>query len=129
MCELSLFQTGSSRSPMNGSWRLGSEVEDCFDAFRGRDPFVVRAEQRRWSGIGLRSSQPSWVCRSLRRMTYAGPAPVCVIPQAAKWNKSNFCWVTFRCKQRRTILAASSDYAELSTTGSVLSPPRDHLDG
>jgi integrase len=25
ICELSLFQTGSSKSPMNGSWRLGSE--------------------------------------------------------------------------------------------------------
>ena len=28
-----------------------------------------------------------------------------------------------------TISAASSDYAELSTTGLVLSPPIDHLDG
>ena len=63
----------------------------------------------------VKESQPSWVCRSLRRMTYAGPAPVCVIPQAAKWNKSNFCWVTFQCKQRRSISAASSDCAELST--------------
>ena len=24
--------------------------------------------------------------------------PSGVIPQAANWNKSNFCWVTFQCK-------------------------------
>jgi site-specific recombinase XerD len=33
----------------------------------------------------------------------------------------------FGAKQRRSILAASSDCAELSTTGSVLSPPNDHF--
>jgi len=66
---------------------------------------------------------------SHRCRMHAGPAPVCVIPQAANWNKSNFCLVAFQCKQRSSISAASSDCTELSTTGSVLSPSRDHLDG
>ena len=29
---------------MNGSWQLASEVEDCFGAFRGREPFGGRGE-------------------------------------------------------------------------------------
>jgi hypothetical protein len=51
------------------------------------------------------------------------------MPQAVNWNKSSFCWATFRCKRRKSISAASSGYTELSTTGSVLSPRNDHLDG
>ena len=66
---------------------------------------------------------------SLRRMTYAGPAPVCVMPQAAKWNKSNFCWVTFRCKQRRSIFGCKQRLRGAVNDRIGIEPAQHHVDG
>src|SRR5580765_7202208 len=65
--------------------------------------------------LGVPKLAPHDLRRSCARLCHAA---------GGEMEQIQFLWVTFRCKQRRSILAASSDYAELSTTGSVLSLPR-----
>jgi hypothetical protein len=61
-------------------------------------------------------------------MTYADLHPFVSYRAGGELDKSNFCRVTFQCRQPSSILAGSSDSLELLTTESVLSPPNDHLD-
>jgi len=62
-------------------------------------------------------------------MTYADLHPSVSYRVGAELDKSNFCWVTFQCRQPSSILAGSRDSDELLTTGSILSPCDDQLDG
>jgi len=50
------------------------------------------------------------------RMTYAGPALVCVISREESWNRSSFCWVTSQLRRRNDTWAASRNSETLSTT-------------
>jgi site-specific recombinase XerD len=52
---------------MNGSWRLGSEVEDCFDAFRGREPFGVKVVWHVVKEFAAKLGVPKLAPHDLRR--------------------------------------------------------------